>query len=68
MERLLLFIGALALVLIAVVILAWPLQWLWNNCLVGAVDGVNTITFWQALGLGLLFNILFRSINTSTRD
>jgi hypothetical protein len=48
-------------VCIMALILAWPTQLLWNECLVPAVDGVNTITFWQSLGLIILVNFLFRS-------
>ena len=40
-------------------IFAWPIQLLWNHCLVGAVNGVNPIGFWQALGILILFTLLF---------
>lgn len=52
---------AFALVVLAALILAWPIQWLWNTCLVPAVSAVNPIGFWQALGLNVLFSILFGS-------
>jgi hypothetical protein len=58
------FLMALALVAIAAVILAWPVQLLWNYSLVGAVDGINPITFWQALGINFLFAILFKNSNS----
>jgi hypothetical protein len=38
---------------------------LWNSCLVSAIDGVNAISFWQALGLNILASILFK--DTSVR-
>lgn len=44
-------------------VLAWPLQLLWNGCLVPAIDGINTISFWQALGLNFLASILFKNSN-----
>jgi hypothetical protein len=47
------------------ILLAWPLQLLWNSCLVSAIDGVNAISFWQALGLNILASILFK--DTSVR-
>ena len=47
------------------VLLAWPLQLLWNSCLVSAIDGVHAISFWQALGLNILASILFK--NTSVK-
>lgn len=46
-------------------ILAWPVQLLWNYSLVGAVNGINPITFWQALGINFLFGILFKNSNSS---
>jgi hypothetical protein len=64
MEKLGIVLSALALVAVVAIILAWPTQWLWNNSLVGAVDGVHLIGFWQALGINLLFGILFKNSNS----
>lgn len=51
------------------IILAWPIQWLWNHALVGAVNGVNPIGFWQAYGIFLLGNLVFRSsVNSKSKD
>lgn len=46
------------LVSIITIIFAWPVQWLWNNSLVGAIDGINKISFNQALGINILFSLL----------
>lgn len=66
------FALALLLLLGAVVlgiILAWPIQWLWNNALVGSINGINPIGFWQAYGIYLLGNLLFRSsVTTASKD
>jgi hypothetical protein len=35
------------------IFMAWPVQLLWNGCLIQAVDGLNPITFWQALGINI---------------
>jgi len=54
--------GTLTVIGVAIVVaflLGWPLMWLWNNCLIGAVDGVHQIGFWQAVGLNFLASILF---------
>lgn len=51
----------IGLFVVIAVLLAWPVQLLWNGCLIGAVDGVHPIGFWQAMGLNILFGILFRS-------
>ena len=61
MEKLVVFLSALGILVVTAVLLAWPTQWLWNNVLVGAVDGVHLIGFWQALGINILFNMLFKN-------
>lgn len=53
----LLILGAVVLALIT----AWPTQWLWNECLVPAIDSVNPIGFWQAFGLNILFSLMFNA-------
>lgn len=54
-------IGLVLLVIVLNLIFAWPVQWLWNNALVDAIDGVNPISFWQALGINVLVSFLFGS-------
>jgi hypothetical protein len=61
MEKVGLVLGAFGLILLTAVILAWPTQLLWNYSLVGAVNGINPIGFWQALGINFLFGILFKN-------
>ena len=61
MEKLGVFLGALGILVVTAILLAWPTQWLWNNVLIGAVDGVHPIGFWQALGINILFNMLFKN-------
>jgi hypothetical protein len=51
-------------VIIAAILMAWPTQLLWNLCLVPALDSVNPIGFWQALGINFLFQMLFKSTNS----
>ena len=58
-------LGILGITILAV-FMAWPTQWLWNNCLVSAIDGVNSIGFWQALGINFLSSVLFKSSNSKT--
>jgi hypothetical protein len=62
-----LIFAGIALIIFAAVILAWPVQLLWNGCLVGAVDGIHPIGFWQAMGLNFLFSILFKGTSTSSK-
>jgi hypothetical protein len=64
------FALGLLLLLGAVVIgifLAWPIQWLWNNALVGSINGINPISFWQAYGIYILSSIMFRSTATTSK-
>lgn len=60
---------AIAVVLVLVVIvglvLSFPVMLLWNGCLVGAITGVNEITWLQAWGILVLFGLLFKSSDTS---
>jgi hypothetical protein len=60
-----LVLGAFGVAVLTAVIMAWPTQWLWNNALVGAVDGINPIGFWQALGITFLCNALFKTTVSS---
>lgn len=66
MEKLGVILGTLVTLLLIAIVLAWPNMWLWNNALVGAVDGISPIGFWQALGITFLFNSLFKS-NSSNK-
>jgi hypothetical protein len=67
MEKLGIFFAAMSMIVLIAVLMAWPTQWLWNNALVGAVDGFNPIGFWQALGINILCGILFRNSTSSSK-
>lgn len=60
-------LAIVALTTIALV-MALPTQYLWNNCLIYAVDWVNPIGFWQALGINVLASILFKSSNNKISE
>ena len=64
MEKLGALITAVSLLALGAIVLAWPVQLLWNYSLVGAVDRIHPITFWQALGINFLFGILFKNSNS----
>ena len=65
MEKLAALVTAVAILAFGAIVLAWPVQLLWNYSLVGAINGVNPITFWQALGINFLFGILFKNSNSN---
>jgi len=52
---------AVATVALMMLITGLITKLLWNNCLIPAVNGINEITFWQAMGLNILFGTLIRS-------
>ena len=64
-ERFEAFAIAILSLIVLGIFMAWPVQILWNGCLIQAVDGLNPITFWQALGINILFSILFKKSSSS---
>lgn len=46
-------------------LLSWPVWMLWNGCLVGAINGVNEVTWIQAWGISILFSFLFKPTSGS---
>ena len=70
MDKVFIIIGAaivgIAGILFLGFLLSWPVMWLWNNALVGAVVGVNEVSWVQAWGISTLSGILFKtSVSTS---
>ena len=62
-----LIFAGISLLVVGAILFAWPVQLLWNECLIGAVDGVHPIGFWQALGLNFLFSIIFGGTRISSK-
>jgi hypothetical protein len=67
MDKLGVFFAAIGMIIVIAIVMAWPTQWLWNNALIGAIDGLNPIGFWQALGINVLCGILFRNSTTTSK-
>ena len=67
MEKLGVFFAAIGMVIVIAVLMAWPTQLLWNYCLTPAVENLNTIGFWQALGINVLCGILFRNSTSNSK-
>lgn len=65
MEKVFAIVGAVVLGLAGLLflsfLLSWPVFMLWNGCLVGAVAGVNEVTWLQAWGINILAGIMFKS-------
>jgi hypothetical protein len=51
--------AAFSIAAILLFLITWPVQWLWNNALFGAIEGINQISFFQTLGILILFKLLF---------
>lgn len=61
------FFAFIALLAVICAVVAYPVMWLWNGCLVGAIDGIHPISgFWQALGILILCGLLFKSSGSSS--
>ena len=69
MDKVYTVVGAAIVGIVGIVflsfLLSWPVMWLWNNALIGAVVGVNEVSWVQAWGISVLFGLLFKS-NVST--
>lgn len=61
MKMLHVVVMALVAALVASLIVSIPVYFLWNGCLVGAIDGVKEITWLQGWGLMVLFNIVTKT-------
>lgn len=57
-ERIGFAIGTLISAALLFSALCYPFMLLWNNCLVGTIDGVHEITFVKTLGVVALFGLL----------
>jgi Ca2+/H+ antiporter, TMEM165/GDT1 family len=53
--------------LIVGALMALPVMWLWNS-LMPEIFGLQTIGFWQALGLSLLTKFLFGMSSSSSKS
>jgi hypothetical protein len=54
-------IGVVVLVILLGLLFSLPVMLLWNGCLVGAITGINEISWLQAWGIMILFGLLFKS-------
>lgn len=54
-------VGIVAMIVALGLLFALPTWFLWNNVLVGAVNGVHEIGVWSAWGLNILSGIFFRT-------
>ena len=71
MEKLFGIVGVFAIVLGTILglsfLMSWPVYMLWNGCFVGAIAGVNEVTWLQAWGITIMVGLLFKSSTTSSK-
>jgi len=67
MNKLMVFIGLIGFVVITGLFLSLPIYFLWNACLVPAIDGVREISWLQAWGLLVLFRG-FTEVKVTTKN
>ena len=67
-EVLVAVIGGVAFLVCLSLLLSLPVYFLWNGCLVGAVDGVKEVTWLQAWGLMILSSFLFKTTVNTKKD
>ena len=61
-------LGGIGMLVALSFLLSWPVYMLWNGCLVGAIDGVNEVTWLQAWGISVLSAFLFKSTTSSNSN
>jgi Sec-independent protein secretion pathway component TatC len=61
MEVLTVLVAVVALIIAVGLLFSLPVMLLWNGCLVGAISGVNEITWLQAWGILVLCGLLFKT-------
>jgi len=66
MEKVIAALMVLVLLVVISIIVAFPIMWLWNLCLVPAIPMLVKITFWQALGIKVLIGLLSYSNSSSS--
>ena len=60
------FVFWIIVLTITSLLLAFPVEWLWNGTLIYVFPEIKSITYWQALGLLLLSGLLFKNSNINT--
>ena len=60
-------ITAFLVIIACLFIIPVILMWLWNSCVVTLFEEgtINTIGYWQAMGIYVVSNILFKNSKTS---
>lgn len=66
-EILITVLGGIVFLVFLSLLLSLPVYFLWNGCLVDAIQGVKEVTWLQAWGLNILAGFLFKT-TVKTKD
>lgn len=58
--------GALVIIIVFSLLIAFPIKWLWN-VVMPDMFGLPEITFWKAYGMYLLFHLLLRGVTINEK-
>ena len=61
MQILTVLAAVVAVIVVFGLLFSLPVMLLWNGCLVGAIDGINEISWLQAWGILVLCGLLFKA-------
>jgi|GEM_PF-1198301 len=61
------YIIAVFVIIMVILILAWPIQTLWNGVIVSVIAGCREMTFWQAVGFEVFVFMLGRIFNMNNK-
>lgn len=67
-DAIFIFVAGIFVLASLAVIMAFPTMWLWNGCLMPAIDAVNEISLLQALGINVLASILFSNTPSTSKN
>jgi len=71
MGKIVTMVGTIVIAIVGLLLLSfllsWPVYMLWNGCLVGAVAGVNEVSWLQAWGITVLFGFLFKTTVSNSK-
>lgn len=58
------------LIVLIALLFIWPfiIVWLWNSVVTGLFPNVGELTYWRAMGLYVLCNILFKTTTSVGKE
>lgn len=60
-EKFGMWLATVAIILLATLLIGFPIKWAWNGVMPGVFD-LPEITYWNAVWMYFLFHMLFRGV------